>query len=573
MAERPSSRTAESSNPQGEVLSEQPSEYNVQRILDANTPDTLSEGYKWQLESELSRLDPSEHYKPHANYHREILQLIDGKSTAEQVELIKQRFPNPADFLQFADESLEGKYGEGSQSVVAPDREGVEWILRMNAPRDLANVIYGDRYKEYADQRDAIKYNTGPYQNGIPTTAEELPATPDADLDQAPQTPPEVVDTEPVVAEPEAAASELAALPDAEIRYTDAEILGKRYPVRQAVSELGNQRMRAVEATKAKWYNALDTPAKIRRGFAANLAERRYNRQKARLDEVAHLPDGNRLKERRLAKATRAKDKMDRMQNIYRLHTSAMEQRTRSVGENAEARRAEYTRELKGRREAALARRTLRRELRAQGAGRAETRAILKEIPAEHAQRVGRIAAQAEVSRRSFGQAERQVAKATKHEETLQRNAEQTERKIAQYTEEAENAEAILRKLSGEADPANPSEGSLPSKEAHVAQLQAHLDSVPADDPDRIALQVQLEEAKHAVAIVVEREIPYWQSVASKRREEIGLLERQREHYQQQRQEAQAATAAQNAELEARRALYEQDASARSTTAEHVINQ
>lgn len=391
--------------------------------------------------------------------------------------------------------------------------------------------------------------------------------------DQAPQAAPEVVDAEPVVAEPEAAAAELAALPDAEIRYTDAEILGKRYPVRQAVSELGNQRMRAVEATKAKWHNALDTPAKIRRGLVANLAERRYNRQKARLDEVAHLPDGNRLKERRLAKATRAKDKMDRMQNIYRLHTSAMEQRTRSVGENAEARRAEYTRELKGRREAALARRTLRRELRAQGAGRAETRAILKEIPAEHAQRVGRIAAQAEVSRRSFGQAERQAAKATKHEETLQRNAEQTERKIAQYTEEAENAEAILRKLSGEADPANPSEGSLPSKEAHVAQLQAHLDSVPADDPDRMALQVQLEEAKHAVAIVVEREIPYWQSVASKRREEVGLLERQREHYQQQRQEAQAATAAQNAKLEARRALYEQDAGARSATAEHVINQ
>lgn len=403
-----------------------------------------------------------------------------------------------------------------------------------------------------------------------------------AELDAQPEAPddaPEAQDTPPP--QPEATQQaptetdwlhqELAAQPDAEIRYTDAEILGKRYPVRQAVRELGNQRMKAVEGVQARWNNALDTPGKLRRQFSVSIAEGRYNRHKAKLDAVSHLPDGSYLKRRRMAKLARAEGKLRSAKSALEYRVGRMERRTAAVGENSERRRAEYVRELKQRREAALARRTLRHELRAQGAGLLETRAILKDMPAEHKQRVGRVAAQAETSRRAFGQAERAQAKAAKQETVAARNIEQNEARITQYTEEAEGAEKIVAELTGSNGDTS-AENNLPNREAHVAELKAQLEALGGDDPDRANLQIQLDEAEHAVSVLKDREIPYWQSVAEKSRARAEALRQEAVRYRNLHEDARTAVTQAAEAAQKQQEVLEQDAAARNAAAQETLN-
>lgn len=216
----------------------------------------------------------------------------------------------------------------------------------------------------------------------------------------------------------------LESVPDAEVRYTDAEILGKRYPVRRAIHEVGNQRIAAIESVQAKWKNALDTPAKMRLGLSQSVTKGLLDRQLRKLEEVQHLPATNRLRKRRERKAANAQIRHDRAKNAYNTHTGRMKDRVDAVGKNKEARRSEYIAELRDRREKALARKAMRHELRSQGASRLETRAIIKDIPKEHLDRVGAIAASAATSERLARKAERQVKASTKRETKITQSLE-----------------------------------------------------------------------------------------------------------------------------------------------------
>lgn len=180
-----------------------------------------------------------------------------------------------------------------------------------------------------------------------------------------------------------------------------------------------------------------------------------------------------------------------------------------------------------------------------------ERKAILKDMPREQMQRVGRVAAQAETSRRAYGQAERQRVKASKQELKAHQDIEQNERRITQYKEEAANAEKTLAEIAGGDDPDNPIEGSLPAKEAHVAELQTKIDELAEDDPDRTSLQVQLDEAKHAVDIVKNREIPYWKSVAEHSAQRAKNLEYERVRFANRLESARTGTDSATATSEA----------------------
>ena len=423
------------------------------------------------------------------------------------------------------------------------------------------------------DDKEPAKAQPTPEEVDFQLWEKELatPDAPDTDPDRAPG----IVSEQPASGEAMSDADEvkleIAAQPDAEVRYTDAEILGRRYPIRQAVREIGNQRIKAIESAQAKASNAWDTPGKLRRQLWATMAEGRYNRQKERLDAVAHLPDNHFLKRRRLAKLTLLEGKMNRAKQSLEERVNTMENRTKSVGENAERRRAEYRAELKGRREAALARRTLRHELRAQGAGVFESNAILKEISLEHMRRVGRIAAQAETSRRAHGQADRAEEKAAKQEAAVIQAAEKNEKRITQYTEEADNADRVLAELAGGDDPSHPMEGSLPFKEAHLAKLQSQLESLDGDDPDRTALQVQIDEAQHAVDIIVQREIPYWKSVAEQSRQRAKTLTYERGRFRRQHEAAHAAVTQAAEKTRQQQDILAQDTAARTTTAHNSL--
>lgn len=309
--------------------------------------------------------------------------------------------------------------------------------------------------------------------------------------------------------------SDIQAEPDAEVRYTDAEILGKRYPVRKLVREAGNKRITMIESAQAKWKNGLDTPAKMRLGLSQSIAQSLFNRHQRRLEEVGHLPENSRLRKRREAKFAKASQRLNRTKAAYEAHTQQMTNRTESVSRNAERRRAEYLQELRSRRERALARKTMRRELRSQGASRLEARSIIKDIPKAHMHRVGNIAATAAASERfarkaAHGDARAAVKerRATKH---LNENLERSQR----YAEEAKRATDIAHEIS---------EKRLPAAKEHIARLQTQLSELSRDDPTYADLQLNIEETRSRIDDYVQRELPYWQSEAERNRKKVANL-------------------------------------------------
>lgn len=378
---------------------------------------------------------------------------------------------------------------------------------------------------------------------------------------------PTVVDTEPqaTVTTTEAAVTtqEISALPDAETRYKDAEILGRSYPVRQVIRETGVQYTKAIEGTKAKWHNALDTPGLVTRKFSRYLAQKSRDKKLERLKleraDLDAMPEG-RLKAlrqkkfaRNQAKFRRAHDKMLRANQAVTDRTGRMEGRTKAVHENAEKRRAEYISELKNKREQALARRTMRRELRTQGASLLERNAIVKDIPKEHLARVGKLAAQAEVSKRIASRAERSETKSRKQEIKIANAIENNGKLAEQHDEEAAHAEQTLIEIQGT---------NLPEANQHVETLQAHLAELSEDNPNRPQLLTQIDEAKQKAAILEQREIPYWQSVAERNRVRAEQLRAEVTILQSKQQEQAKAT------MHARADTYTQRfASASDTTA------
>lgn len=303
--------------------------------------------------------------------------------------------------------------------------------------------------------------------------------------------------------------------PDAEVRYTDAEILGKRYPVRHMVHEIGNQRMRAVESVQAKWKNMLDTPGKFRLGLSRALAERRYNRQKTKFEAVDHLDDNSLLKKRRQAKLLKAEGKLTHAKSAYNGHRERMTRRVDAVGENTTQRREQYIASLKNRREAALARRTLRHELRSEGASWLETRKIAQGIPKEHLDRVGKLAAIAAVSERDTKRPERGAQKAERKEARITKDITENRKRARQYAEEAKRADETLEEIRTV---------NLPEARQNLQELREELDSIDNTDPAWQSISAQVSEAEQQVEMYESREIPYWQNVAEDNRQHVVTL-------------------------------------------------
>lgn len=302
----------------------------------------------------------------------------------------------------------------------------------------------------------------------------------------------------------------------AETRATDIEVLGKHYPVRQMIHEIGNQRMRAAESFTAGLKNFLDTPGKLRLGLMRSLAEGRLNRKQAKFDAVSHLSDKNWLKKRRMRKLMKAQAKFNAADRAYNGRKDRMKARIENVGKNVEKRRAAYRKELRGRREAALSRRALRHELRAQGASHIEVRSILKDVPKEHLERVGKIAATAYASERRAAQA-RKEEKRTIDRETRTLNAiDDNRRRKSEAASEAKKADGIVEKLETE---------TIPKAKESLQSLRNDLAALESDDPARASLEEQIQAAEDRIKLYEEQEVPYWNQVALNNRQRVIALD------------------------------------------------
>ena len=318
------------------------------------------------------------------------------------------------------------------------------------------------------------------------------------------------------------------AQPNAEVLYGDAEILGKHYAVRQVVHEVGNQRMKVIEAVQARWKNTLDTPKKVRLGFVKSLAESRYNRHNAKRDEIQKLDDGLR-KRRKLAKLAKVERKFNTAKQAYDGRKDQMKQRVTAVGEHATQRRDKSTAELKSRREAVLAKRAIKHEAYSQGASWLEAQRIIKDVPKEHLDRVAKLAGIAALSEKHATTATKLEEKDAYQESRTNKSIDKNRKRSTMYAGEEKKADETLTKMR---------DVSLPVAEKHFEDISAELDQLAEDDPARAGLMAQVNEAKQQITMYTEREIPYWEHIAEDSRnhmvaltaEHIALQEELRKH-------------------------------------------
>lgn len=278
--------------------------------------------------------------------------------------------------------------------------------------------------------------------------------------------------------------------PDAELRHSDAELLGRRYPVLKAIRAASNQRMRAVESAQATWKNALDTPKKMRLGLRTSLAEGRVARHTARLGAV---PEGSWTHQRRLKKLKKVTAKRDRIKNEYDAVTKRMKDRRSSVKDNFEKRKGDYVKELKDRAELARSRKALRHELKDQGAGFIERRQIVKDAIKNHPnvilEAMGDASSVATLRGRELKQAERVEDKALKAHEQTKNTLHATVQRSREYATGLQTATERKASLSEET--------AVTTEK--IEALRAEREELDERDPRYFTAGIELREAERAL--------------------------------------------------------------------------
>ena len=350
---------------------------------------------------------------------------------------------------------------------------------------------------------------------------------------------------------------------DSEVRYTDAEILGKRYPVRQMVRELSNQRMRMLETTTASWKNMLDTPGKFRLGLSRALAERRHTRQQKKFDAVAHLDDTNRLKARRQGKLEKAAARLNEKQTAYDSRTHRMQQRIDNIDIHSNERREQTINELRARREMALGRKATRHELRSQGASVLEARKILRSIPESHLTRVGSLAAMTAVDERRATKGSRGERRAVRQEVRAGAAIDKNQERVKQFAIEAKRADEIAAEIA---------DTKLPAAEQQLANLRAERDATDASDANYQLIESQIAATEATITQLRTQDIPYWKNVAKDNRRQ--LINARATHADLQatwrNRQGKAATASE--QTDAARATADSHRTAQRTAAQDAIN-
>lgn len=342
---------------------------------------------------------------------------------------------------------------------------------------------------------------------------------------------------------------------DTATRFTDVELLGKSYRVRRAVHELGNRRARKWESMKASTTNALETPGKLVRQGLHDRAKRKFEEADqlhknklaeidAEINEVANNPDlyarqrnkkleklnkkRDKINTKHGGKVTKWQDRLTERRNVLNEQVSRMKNRREGVDKGYEKRRAELIATLKGKKELALARKTMRAELR-RHSSRRETNEILREIPLDQRKRVGEAALLAYTANRAATKQEQAAAKAerdaTRAEAALLANIQKSE----ELAHKARAADEAIRDIQLH---------SIPEAKEKLQSLQDQLDTMDANDPSREAIRVQIHEAEDQLRLLTERELPYWHAEALKQRDAINTLYKARQEIQQQALEA-----------------------------------
>jgi hypothetical protein len=294
------------------------------------------------------------------------------------------------------------------------------------------------------------------------------------------------------------------ALHDAEVRYTDVELLGKSFRVRRNIQEAGNQAVKGWGRVWAAVRNTASLPRKTVKQFAYKRAQSSYDRKASKLEDVRG--QSTRLVQHRETAVSQAKQKLDAKKLAFEKHDIRMKERVQTVHEKVHKRRQEYIDTKKVALENKLARQAVRGQLHTEGASRREARDILTKVSEEHLNRIGKVAITAEASRAMRERAERIQSKAVKAQGKNHRRIETTSERAERHDTAATQAGEIANNLAS----------VLPFTESYVTVLQEKLAGMTEDNVDYSRLTTELQVAADKLA-VQRREFDYWQGVSERK--------------------------------------------------------
>ena len=286
---------------------------------------------------------------------------------------------------------------------------------------------------------------------------------------------------------------------------TDAEILGRRYPVSRMIRDAGNTLQWGKERIAAGWNNAKEQPGLLKDKFMYGLAKSSYDRRKAKFDEVAHLSDNHPLKKRRMRKLQKAENRVNKRKADIDRRQNRMSGRLETVKNAYESRREATIAELSERADKARARKALREEMRSKrkeqnenvGVGWFEAWVVAKEhvdsMPKDQRRRIASAVMNAAEASKNSQEASWQARYAERASADAQNRVEMLGQELGQTRVDLENT----RKQAGEiAD----MEANLVTVKENVAKLREKAESLSDDNANKFAAMNELVKAENQQA-------------------------------------------------------------------------
>ena len=379
----------------------------------------------------------------------------------------------------------------------------------------------GEQGKDFTLDNGSVVHTD---ENGIPDYIEVPPEGDETTPESGQESGAEYGDVEPG----QESAEDAAEVQANETLRTDAEILGRRYPVSRMIRDAGNTLQWGKERAAAAWNNAKEQPGLLKDKFMHGLAKSSYDRRKAKLDEVAHLSDNHPLKKRRMRKLQKAEARLNKRKANLERRQNRMSGRLETVKNAYESRREATIAELSERADKARARKALREEMRSKrkeqnvDVGWFEAWVVAKEhvdsMPKDQRRRIASAVMNAAEASKNSQEASWQARYAERASADAQNRVESIGGQLQQTRTELNS----MRQQAGEI--AN-MESDLVSARENAAKLQEKADSLSDDSANKFAAMYEAVKAQQQQENMEKAIADYHKRLAELQRQETQLAQ------------------------------------------------
>ena len=374
----------------------------------------------------------------------------------------------------------------------------------------------GEQGKDFTLDNGSVVHTD---ENGIPDYIEVPPEGDETTPESGQESGAEYGDVEPG----QESAEDAAEVQANETLRTDAEILGRRYPVSRMIRDAGNTLQWGKERAAAAWNNAMEQPGLLMDKFMHGLAQSSYDRRKAKLDEVAHLSDNHPLKKFRMRKLQKAEARLNKRKANLEIRQNRMSGRLETVKNAYESRREATIAELSERADKARTRKALREKMRKeQNVGWFESWAAAKEhvnsIPKDQRRRIASAVMNAAEASKNSQDASWQARYAERASADAQNRVESIGGQLQQTRTELNS----MRQQAGEI--AN-MESDLVSVRENAAKLQEKADSLSDDSANKFAATYEAVKAQQQQENIEKAIADYHKRLAELQRQETQLAQ------------------------------------------------